>query len=96
MHTKIEVRGFMGLRRLFEERGWTNPHWFELEEEISGPELVKLLKISNEQVEAIFVNRKAYPCDVAKIRPGDRVALAPPGVPGPYRVLLGFKDINEG
>jgi len=25
---------------------------------------------------------------------GDRVALAPPGVPGPYRVLLGFKDMG--
>jgi hypothetical protein len=94
MHTRIEVRGFMGLRRLFEERGWTNPYWFDLESEISGRELVKRLDIPIEQVEAIFVNRRAYAWEVAKINPGDRIALAPPGVPGPYRVLLGFKDID--
>ena len=27
-------------------------------------------------------------------QPGDRVALLPPGTPGPYRVLLGFKKLN--
>jgi hypothetical protein len=40
----------------------------------------------------IFVNRKAYAADIALIRPGDRVALVPPGVPGPHRFLLGFKN----
>ena len=41
----------------------------------------------------IFVNRTAFPMHHAIVHPGDRVALAPPGVPGPHRLLLGFKNI---
>lgn len=30
--------------------------------------------------------------DDAVVHPGDRVARVPPGVPGPHRLLLGFKN----
>ena len=91
----IELRGFMQLEARFRERGWKNPYRFELDREVEGPELLTLLDVSPEDVEVIFVNRTAFPMHQAVIRPGDRVALAPPGVPGPHRLLLGFKN-KEG
>ena len=90
----IEVRAFMGLARIFRERGWTSPRPVDVQGEISGEDLLAMLDLKREMVEVIFVNGKAHPPDDAIVRGGDRVALAPPGVPGPYRVLLGFKKMD--
>jgi hypothetical protein len=92
--TTIEVRAFMGLSDLFRERGWGFPLEVAVREGMSGDELLELLDIPKEKVEVIFVNGKASKPDQAVVNPGDRVALAPPGVPGPYRVLLGFKKLG--
>ena len=92
MSACIELHAFMGLADLFRERHWGNPHDFPLTAEVSGEGLLALLDIPLRGVEVIFVNRKAIAADCAVIRPGDRVALVPPGVPGPHRVLLGFKN----
>ena len=88
----IELHAFMGLADLFRERQWSNPRAYPLSCEVSGAELLVRLGIAAERVEVIFINRKAVPADCALIRPGDRVALVPPGVPGPHRFLLGFKN----
>lgn len=40
-------------------------------------------------VEAVFLNGKVVPQNTP-LRDGDRLALVPPGTPGPYRVLLGM------
>lgn len=40
--------------------------------------------------EAVFINGKAGDMDTT-LRDGDRVALMPPGTPGPHRVLLRIK-----
>ncbi len=87
----IELRAFMGLADTFRERGWSNPHQIPLSGPTKGFELLNKLEIPVEQVEGIFSNGKVFLPPVAVISPGDRVALAPPGIPGPYRVLLGFK-----
>jgi hypothetical protein len=92
MTTAIELQAYMGLSDLFRERGWRNPHAAGIERETPGLDLLRILDIAAERVEVIFVNGKAYAADVAVIRPGDRVALVPPGVPGPHRFLLGFKN----
>jgi hypothetical protein len=92
MAEAIELHAFMGLAQLFRERHWANPEPFPLEREVSGPELLGLLDIAPQGVEVMFVNRKAFAADKATVRPGDRVALVPPGVPGPHRFLLGFKN----
>ncbi|MGE5467944.1 MAG: MoaD/ThiS family protein [Ignavibacteria bacterium] len=92
MTQAIELHGFMGLAQVFRERQWPNPCAFPLEGETTGPELLELLEIDPQGVEVMFVNRKAFAADRAVIRPGDRVALVPPGVPGPHRFLLGFKN----
>ena len=88
----IDLHAFMWLADLFRERHWSNPRSFELDDETPGPDLLTKLDIPRERVEVIFVNRTAFPADVEVIKPGDRVALVPPGVPGPHRALLGFKN----
>lgn len=90
--TSIELHAFMGLADLFRERRWSNPRDYPLAAEASGAELLAQLDIAPERVEVFFINRKAVAADCALIRPGDRVALVPPGVPGPHRFLLGFKN----
>jgi len=90
----IELRAFMGLSDIFRERNWSNPKEVAVQGEISGMELLALLGIAQDMVEVIFVNGKAYSPSLAVVTGGDRVALAPPGVPGPYRVLLGFKKMG--
>jgi len=92
MSACIELHAFMGLADLFRERQWANPHDFALDHETSGAELLDALAIPRSAVEVIFVNRRAIAAECAVIHPGDRVALVPPGVPGPHRVLLGFKN----
>ena len=88
----IELHAFMGLADVFRQRQWSNPYAFPLEKELSGTALLAALDIDGSNVEVIFVNRKVFAVDRTLIRPGDRVALVPPGVPGPHRFLLGFKN----
>ena len=90
----IEVRFFMFLTELCKERGWTSPMQLEIDQDITGDELLAQLDIPPERVEVLLVNGKAVWPSAARIQPGDRVALLPPGTPGPYRVLLGFKKLN--
>ncbi|WP_428565482.1 MAG: MoaD/ThiS family protein [Solidesulfovibrio sp. DCME] len=93
MGNTVEIRAFMGLSDFFKENNWPNPKVCPVAGEITGCELLALLGIAEEMVEVIFVNGKATVPSNATVHGGDRVALAPPGVPGPYRVLLGFKKM---
>jgi len=52
--------------------------------------LMVRLGLAREAVEAVFINGKAGDMDTT-LRDGDRVALMPPGTPGPHRVLLRIK-----
>ncbi|SDF48646.1 MoaD/ThiS family protein [Sporolituus thermophilus] len=91
MKNTIELRGFARLMNLFQERGWPFPYHYPLSAPVSGCELLEQLAIDKDQVEAMFINGRAQPLD-AVINPGDRVALIPPGTPGPYRILLGIRS----
>jgi sulfur carrier protein ThiS len=90
----IELRGFMGLTDLFRERNWPNPLEVDIQGEMTGAQLLAMLDIAPERVEVVFVNGKAFTPPMAILTGGDRVALVPPGVPGSYRVLLGFKKLD--
>lgn len=92
--TAVEVRAFMGLSTYFRGKKWTNPKIMTVTGELTGCELIAELGLAENMVEVIFVNGKAMQPETAVVRGGDRVALAPPGVPGPYRVLLGFKKMG--
>lgn len=90
----IELRAFMDLSDYFRKKNWTNPKEVAVQGELTGVELLAMLGIPEDMVEVVFVNGKAFKPSLAVLTGGDRVALAPPGVPGPYRVLLGFKKMG--
>ena len=90
MGEQIQLIAFMGLRALFSERGWSIPHFLDVETDMTGEELLRFLSIDSARVESLIVNRSAIAVEDAIIHPGDRVALVPPGVPGPHRLLLGI------
>lgn len=92
MGVAIELHAYMQMADFFRERQWPNPRPLEIAGELTGPQLLAQLGVAQDRVEVMFVNRKAYAADIAVIHPGDRVALVPPGVPGPHRFLLGFKN----
>ena len=61
---------------------------------ISAKDLISQVQLTQEEVEVVFINGKVVPMETI-IKDNDRVALIPPGgTPGPYRVLLGFKNKN--
>lgn len=46
-------------------------------------EIAKQLDLPTDMIEGVFINRFFHPVDVL-IRPGDRVAFVPSGVPAPH------------
>ena len=90
MSGTIELRVFMDLVGVFKERNWSIPMLVTIEDGLIGTELMTMLNIPEKLVELIFINGKVFLSADAIVNPGDRVALVPPGTPGPYRVLLGF------
>jgi hypothetical protein len=55
-------------------------------------QLILDLHLEKDDVEAVFVNGKVEIDFFTIINDRDRVALVPPGTPGPYRVMLGFTN----
>ncbi len=94
MSPMIQLRAYMGLSDLFRERSWPTPLEVDIREGMTGFELLAMLDIPREKVEVVFVNGKALEPSMAVLTGGDRVALVPPGAPGPYRVLLGFRKMD--
>ncbi len=62
-----------------------------LEPGTSALDLIKRVQLHPDEVEVVFINGLVAPFDTI-IKDNDRVALVPPGTPGPYRVLLGIKN----
>jgi sulfur carrier protein ThiS len=83
----IELHAFMWIADVFKERHWANPLQLEIDEEMTGPGLLIQLAIPTDQVAMIFVNHRAYVPRTAIIKPGDRVALVPPGAPVPFTAV---------
>lgn len=67
----------------------------EIEEGTSVSELIALMGLDSGEVEAVFVNGKVVSRETI-LKHKDRVALVPPGTPGPYRVFLGFIKGKSG
>lgn len=66
-----------------------------LDQGTSAKDLIRKVQLEQEEVEAVFINGKVASFDTI-FQENDRVALVPPGTPGPYRVLLGFKNRHVG
>ena len=95
MPQKLEIRCFGALRKVHEEREWSVPYYYALQNECSGIELVKKLGLLAEEVEAVFINGLATALSEGRIKPGDRVGIVPFGTPGACRLLLGIKQRPE-
>ncbi|MDT8378353.1 MAG: MoaD/ThiS family protein [Desulfotignum sp.] len=57
--------------------------------------LMHQMQLTHEDVEVVFVNGRVQPLSTV-LKDQDRVAFVPHGTPGPYRVLLGFKNRCHG
>jgi molybdopterin converting factor small subunit len=57
--------------------------------------LMHQMQLTREDVEVVFVNGRVQPFSTV-LKDQDRVAFVPQGTPGPYRVLLGFKNTRHG
>lgn len=66
----------------------------EVEDDATPNDLLQDMGLDRTDVEAVFINGRVAPFDTI-IKDGDRVALVPPGTPGPYRVFLGFKNAEN-
>jgi sulfur carrier protein ThiS len=56
--------------------------------------LIAAMGLEAEEVEAVFVNGSVQPIETL-LHHRDRVAVIPPGTPGPYRVLLGMVNKDK-
>lgn len=92
-HGKVEVLGFGLIRDIFKQNNWPVPLELELDQACPAIELAGKIGLPVDKIEAVFINHKVMPIQEAVVRPGDRVAFIPVGVPGPYRVLLGIKKL---
>lgn len=88
----ITFNAFSFLRRKLEKRNieCSNVR-MEIDPEMTAADVVQKVGLNLEEVEVAIINGKVSPLS-APVNDNDRVALVPPGTPGPYRVLLGFKN----
>jgi len=91
--SKIEVLAFGKLYFLFSKRNWPMPLSYELDKPITADELREKLDIPAEDVEVVFINRLLKPIKTM-LKPGDRIAFVPHGVPSIHRFNLGFYDVK--
>ncbi len=63
----------------------------KIADDTSIQDLISQMQLEPADVEVVMVNGKVAGFD-RRLQDDDRVAFVPPGTPGPYRVLLGFKN----
>lgn len=66
-----------------------------IDEGTTARDMILRMQLSEKEVEVVFINGRVKPLDT-RLRDQDRVAFVPHGTPGPYRVLLGFKNKKNG
>jgi len=88
---KVEVRCFGALKKYADAKGWAFPYYYPLADECSASALAQRLSIPLEEIEGVFIDGNAQPLAGATVKPGARVGFIPYGIPGPYRIMLGFR-----
>lgn len=66
----------------------------EVKEGETVSDLLARLGISEDLVEGVFINGRIMPFSTV-LKDNDRVALVPPGTPGPHRYLLGISTCKQ-
>ena len=86
----VTFSAFLQLREKLKAKGscYSNVD-MQLEEGSTVEAIVLKVGLEPGEVDGAFVNGKIHPLD-AVLHDGDRVALVPPGTPGPHRMLMGI------
>lgn len=88
---EILFNAFSFLRKKLEKNGFEYVNVkATVPENHTALDLIHSLKLEKHDVEAVFVNGRAGSFGHV-IQDNDRVALIPPGTPGPHRYLLGIR-----
>lgn len=91
---KIDFKAFSFLQEKVRKCGTEPVCRLELPEGSTVRDLVLKLGLKAEDVEGAFVNGRT--CEFEhQLKNGDRIALVPPGTPGPYRYMLGIRDNRD-
>lgn len=90
-----EVRMFGCLHTIRKERGLASMAEVTLPVEGRKAEDIALdLDLPLDKIEGVFVNHTVYNLDKI-VKPGDKVAFVPTGVPGPHRFMLGIHSAGK-
>lgn len=90
---KITFNAFSFLQKKLRDRGLepSNPD-LKIKSGTTIKQLILDHHLEKNEVEAVFVNGRVEVDFDSVINDHDRVAFVPPGIPGPYRVMLGFTN----
>jgi len=87
---EITFSAFLLLREKLDEAGVAcRQERMDVPEGCTADGLVRQIGLGGGDVEAVFVNGRVVPGETV-LDDGDRVALVPPGTPGPHRYLMGI------
>ena len=88
----ITFNAFSFLQKKLKEKnlGYANVQ-LSIEKGTTARDLIRQMQLTEEEVEAVMLNGRAGGLDTI-LQDQDRVAFVPHGTPGPYRVMLGFKN----
>jgi molybdopterin converting factor small subunit len=91
----ITLKAFSFLQPEFEKKGLAaDENCVSLSPGDTVKTVLTRLNIDISLVEGSFINGSVRPLDT-ELNPGDRVALVPPGTPGPYRFILGISEKRD-
>ncbi len=92
---KVTFNAFNFLRKKLKEQNipYVNAI-LEFPDGYTPNDIIKQFGYDDNEVEAVFINRKVLPKETI-LKNGDRIALLPPGTPGSYRLMLGIKKAEK-
>ncbi len=91
----ITLKAFSFLQPRLRSLGVPSSSWdMDIHPGETVADILHKLGLEQAEVEAVFVNGRTAPLSTP-LQNGDRLALIPPGTPGPYRVLLGIRNANK-
>ncbi len=91
---KITFNAFSFLKEKLKKQNISSSNnIMEVPKDYTCNQLIDTLGYKDGEVEYVFINHKVSTKETI-LKDGDRVALVPPGTPGPYRIFFGVKKLG--